>query len=292
MTNKDLHLALDQNLIQLSSKQKDEDEQTSHDVETGNLESITDFSQDYQNPPNNDHAEPPPTFKEWTEAIRQSPRLKLAIALLFLFLLLAGLWLTNQSSQSATNSLTQSTSTNSAIEANQAQLDTLNNQVLSLQQQVEQLKLSLQEQQNLIDTNSKDLNKEIQALAQKLQASNTKAASESIPSETGLNKTTSSKATPNKAIPNKESATTAPKKATNHWYVNIGTFSSKKSAQKLQNQLSTLGHSAQINTTSLENKPAYRVQLPGFKDREAAELAARQVMDKTNLNGLWAWKDE
>ncbi len=282
MTNKDLHLALDQNLIQLSSKQKDEDEQPPHDAETANLESITEFSQDYQNPPNNHHAEPPPTFKEWIEAIRQSPRLGLAIALLLLFLLLAGLWLTNKSSQPATNSLAQSTRTSSAIEANQAQLGALNNQVLSLQQQFEQLKLSLQEQQNLIDTNSKNLNKEIQALAQQLQASNTKAASKSIPSETDLSK----------AIPNKKSATTAPKKATNHWYVNIGTFSSKKSAQKLQKQLSALGHSAQINTTSLENKPAYRVQLPGFKDREAAELAARQVMDKTNLNGLWAWKDE
>lgn len=282
MTNKDLHLALDQNLIQLSSKQNDEDEQQLHDFETTNLEPITDFSQDYSNPPNNHHAEPPSIFKAWLEAIRQSPLLWLAITLLLLFLLLAGLWLTNQSSQSATNAITQSTSTSSAIEANQAQLDTLNKQVLLLQQEVEQLKLSLQEQQNLIDTNSKDLNKEIQALAQQLQVFNTKAASKPIPSETDLSK----------AIPNKESTTTAPKKATNHWYVNIGTFSSKKSAQKLQNQLSTLGHSAQINTTSLENKPAYRVQLPGFKNREAAELAARQVMDKTNLNGLWAWKDE
>lgn len=283
MTNKDLHLALDQNLIQLSSKQKDEDDQTSHDAKTSNLESITDFSQDYQNSHNNHHAEPPPTFKEWIEAIRQSPRLRLAIALLLLFLLLAGLWLTNQSSQSATDSFSQSTSTSSAIKANQAQLETLNNQVLLLQQEVEQFKLSLQEQQSLTNTNSKDLNKEIQALALQLQASKTKAASKPIPNEADLSK---------KDIPNKESATTTPKKATNNWYVNIGTFSSKKSAQKLQNQLSALGHSAQINATSLENKPAYRVQLPGFKDREAAELAARQVMDKTNLNGLWAWKDE
>jgi len=245
MTNKDLHLALDQNLIQLSSKQKDEGNQTSHDAETANLESITDFSQGYQNPANNHQTEPPPTFKEWIEAIRQSPRFRLTIALLLLFLLLAGLWLTNQSNQSATDSFSQSTSTSSAIKANQAQIETLNNQVLLLQQEVEQLKLSLQEQQNLIDTNSKNLNKEIESLTQQLQASNTKAASKPILSETDLSK----------AIPNKESATTAPKKATNHWYVNIGTFSSKKSAQKLQNQLSTLGHSAQINTTSLENKP-------------------------------------
>lgn len=283
MTNKDLHLALDQNLIHLSSKQKDEGDQTPHDTETANLESITDLSQGYQNPANNHYPEPPPTFKEWIEAIRQSPRFRLAITVLLLFLLLAGLWLTNQSSQSETDTFTQSTSTSSAIKANQAQLETFNNQVLLLQQEVEQLKLSLQEQQNLIDTNSKDLNKKIEALAQQLQASKTKEASKPIPSKTELRK---------KDIPNKESATTTPKKATNHWYVNIGTFSSKKSAQKLQNQLSTLGHSAQINTTSLENKPAYRVQLPGFKNREAAELAARQVMDKTNLNGLWAWKDE
>ena len=281
MTNKDLHLALDQNLIQLSRKH-DEDDQTPHDAETANLESITDFSPDDQNSPNNHHAEPPPTFKEWIEAIRQSSRLRLTIALLLLFLLLAGLWLTNQSSQSETDTFTQSTSTSSAIKVNQTQLETLNNQVLLLQQEVEQLKLSLQEQQSLINTNSKDLNKEIQALSLQLQAPKAKVASKPILSEADLSK----------AIPNKESATTAPKKATNHWYVNIGTFSSKKSAQKLQNQLSTLGHSAQINTTSLENKPAYRVQLPGFKNREAAELAARQVMDKTNLNGLWAWKDE
>lgn len=287
MTNKDLNLALDQNLIQLSSKQKDEDERQPHDVETANLEPITDFAQDYQDPSNNHHAEPPSIFKTWLDAAQQSRLLWLAITFLLLVLLLAGLWLPYQGGPSATDSFNQITSTNSAIEANQVQLETLNNQMLSLQQQVEQLKLSLHEQQSLIATNSKDLNKEIQVLAHQLQISNTAATSKPVPSEVS-----SSKAIPTKATPNKESATTAPKKTTNHWYVNIGTFSSKKSAKKLQNQLSALGHSAQINTTSFENKPAYRVQLPGFKDREAAELAARQVMDKTNLNGLWAWKDE
>jgi|GEM_PF-660212 len=279
MTNKDLNLALDQNLIQLSSKQKDVDEQQPHDLETANLEPITGFTQDDQNPPNKHHAEP----RSSLDAIQQSPLLWLSIALLLLLLLLAGLWLTNQSNQSATDSFNSVSSTNQSIEANQAQLEKLNNKVLSLQQQIEQLKLSLHEQQSLITTSSEGMNKEIRALSHQLQTSKAKATS---------NPTPTSEAIPGKATSSKESNTPAPKKTTNNWYVNLGTFSSKKSAQRLQKQLSVLGHSAQINTTSLEDKLAYRVQLPGFTDRESAELAARQVMDKTNLNGLWAWKDE
>ena len=121
MTNKDLNLALDQNLIQLSSKQKDVDEQQPHDLETANLEPITGFTQDDQNPPNKHHAEP----RSSLDAIQQSPLLWLSIALLLLLLLLAGLWLTNQSNQSATDSFNSVSSTNQSIEANQAQLEKL-----------------------------------------------------------------------------------------------------------------------------------------------------------------------
>ncbi|MEZ5529462.1 MAG: SPOR domain-containing protein [Porticoccaceae bacterium] len=78
------------------------------------------------------------------------------------------------------------------------------------------------------------------------------------------------------------------KKANTLWSLNLGTFSSQEAARSLKEKISKLGYQATMNETTLGGKPAYRVQLPGFKSREAAEKVAGQLMNKTNLNGLWA----
>tara|TARA_R110001599_G_scaffold68948_1_gene194007 strand:- start:276 stop:1013 length:738 start_codon:yes stop_codon:yes gene_type:complete len=78
--------------------------------------------------------------------------------------------------------------------------------------------------------------------------------------------------------------------ASAHWHVNVGTFSTNEAATQLKKQIDAIGYQAEINHVSLDEKIVYRVQLPGYKDRETAENAAREIMDKTNLNGLWAWE--
>ena len=78
--------------------------------------------------------------------------------------------------------------------------------------------------------------------------------------------------------------------ASAHWHVNVGTFSTNEAATQLKKQIDAIGYQAEINHVSLDDKIVYRVQLPGYKDRETAENAAREIMDKTNLNGLWAWE--
>ena len=75
-----------------------------------------------------------------------------------------------------------------------------------------------------------------------------------------------------------------------HWHVNVGTFSNNEAATQLKKQIDAIGYQAEINHVSLDDKIVYRVQLPGYKDRETAENTAREIMDKTNLNGLWAWE--
>lgn len=72
------------------------------------------------------------------------------------------------------------------------------------------------------------------------------------------------------------------------WSLNLGTFSSKEAANTLQKTVNKLGYPPTVTATSLKGKTAYRVQLPGFNSREAAEKVADQLMNKTNLNGLWA----
>ena len=155
----------------------------------------------------------------------------------------------------------------SIIKGINTKFETLNKQLLSLQQQLDQITLSIGEQQQLIATSSLDLNAGIQNLSQQIKIAITPKAETKKPD-------------------------TVKKISTKDWHVNLGTFSTHNAALKLQKKLSTLGHSVQINTTSFDNKTAYRVQLPGFKDRNSAEQAARRIMDQTNLNGLWAWKDE
>lgn len=75
-----------------------------------------------------------------------------------------------------------------------------------------------------------------------------------------------------------------------HWHVNLGTFSTNEAATQLRKQIDAIGYQAEINHVSLDEKIVYRVQLPGYKDRETAEKTAREIMDKTKLNGLWAWE--
>jgi len=278
MTNKDLNLALDQNLIQPSETQQNstqEPSSTPH-YEAANLDTTmspgADSSNNYQRQHNRYNKTPSSFVATWLAKLHTFPWLASGLIVInLLFLLLAGLWLSNHNSQSAEIISPKPMPFNSS---DVKTIEDINENLMTLQTKVEQIKLTLHEQQRLIATSSKDLSNDIEQLNQKLDTIKLLTKEKSKPA------------------PKKEVSKPIAEKPATHWYVNIGTFSSKDAARRLQKQLLTLGHSVQINTTSFDNKPAYRVQLPGFKDREAAESAARQIMEKTNLNGLWAWKDE
>lgn len=307
MTNKDLNLALDQNLIQPEETQQssvqeqptrlhpnhnrnheaanfDTSKNDSSNSDSPNINSLEtnpgimssstmESSYGYQSKSGRYRKGSSSLLTTWISTLknRTFPWLSIGIiSINLIFLLLVGLWLLNQN-----HSSTEITSSKAKLAGlSTAPNESINQQLTALQTKMEQIELTLHEQQRLIATSSQDLNQKIQQLGTQVEAI----------------KTPKTKKEPPKATP--PPPKTVIKQPKTQWYVNIGTFSSKDAAQRLKKQLLTLGHTVQINTTSFDNKPAYRVQLPGFKDRESAENTARQIMNKTNLNGLWAWKDE
>ena len=250
MTNKDLNLALDNSFIQPTSIS--EDERSNQTTPKAPMPTHTKCDAT---------TTPKPSKLPRGLALESSHYKWLVIAVVFinmLFLLLAGLWLSAQEEPPREMIITAAPKADKNAEP---MLNELNDKLLSLDQKLDQLQLTVSEQQRLIASSALDLDKRLQALS--LQSKST------LKTET--------KKTP---LPPKS------------WYVNLGTFSTKEAALKLQKQVQDLGPQVQINTTSLDNKTAYRVQLPGFKDRESAEKIAHQIMAETNLNGLWAWKDD
>lgn len=282
MTNKDLNLALDKHLIQPeddapspSSNQFNRTNFTA--AEPGDdalIEESRPRSDRLQANTRDHHREP--LFPQWLTDTKQ-PFLWLSVALVsinLIFLLIAGIWLSGLNDQTTDRQSQLSVSTEQQLSN---QLTSLDEQLTEIQQRLDQLTLSVSEQQQLIATSANDLTKELESLtAQQALLSNRVIKAES----TAATDTATKNKTP--------TSPTAQKK----WHVNLGTFSTKEAAMRLQKQLLALGHSVQVNSTSIENKTAYRVQLPGFEDRESAERVAKQIMDKTRLNGLWAWKDE
>jgi hypothetical protein len=60
------------------------------------------------------------------------------------------------------------------------------------------------------------------------------------------------------------------------WYVNLGSFTSAKEASDLKEKMLTTGYQP--------------VVLSGFKNRKSAEVAAKLLMEQTNLDSLWVWQ--
>ncbi|MEH6616247.1 MAG: SPOR domain-containing protein [Porticoccus sp.] len=258
MTRKDLNLALDNSFIQPAPISDDEiNNQTAPKIPTPPHKQCDTAENTIAIPTSSKLPGKPPSRL----TLEPSGYKWLVIAVVFinmLFLLLAGLWLSTQEQPPREMTIAAAPKADKNAER---ELNELNGKLLSLDQKLDQLQLTLSEQQRLIASSALDLDKRFQALS--LQLKNTP--------ETETKKT---------LLPTKA------------WHVNLGTFSTKETVLKLQKQIQALGHQIQINTTSIDNKTAYRVQLPGFQNRASAEEIARQIMEQTNLNGLWAWKDD
>ncbi|MFT4518743.1 MAG: hypothetical protein ACI9JM_001128 [Halioglobus sp.] len=76
------------------------------------------------------------------------------------------------------------------------------------------------------------------------------------------------------------------------WYINLGNFDGKEVALELQQRLQAIGLQSQIKTSASADTTSFLVVLPGFSDRESAELAAKQIMEQTDLNSLWVAQEE
>ena len=76
------------------------------------------------------------------------------------------------------------------------------------------------------------------------------------------------------------------------WNVNLGSFQDKKEAIALQQKVQATGYEPDIITHISENMATHKVAITGFTDRDSAEAAAKNLMEKTNLNSLWVWKNE
>jgi len=202
-----------------------------------------------------------PTVQTWLTITIATGIVLLNIA----FLIWAGLWLNEQgTNQPASTSTLNGTALSASIKsATTPELRKIEEQLLALHAQVDQLNLRIADQQQILSANLTDIARQLKQ--QQLETS-TKAISPAL----------------SPAKPKPEA----------NWYVNLGTFSSKAAAEKLQQRIKALEYSAVITTATINNRAAYRVQLPGFLDRDSAENTAQKLMQQTKLNGLWAWKDE
>jgi hypothetical protein len=205
MTNKDLNLALDQNLIQPAETQQNSTQEpstTSHN-EAANFDTTmnpgTDSSNNYQRQHNRYNKTPSSLLATWFNKIHNFPWLASGLIVInLLFLLLAGLWLSNHNSQSDTITSSKTMPFNSSeVET----IESINQNLVALQTKVEQIELTLHEQQRLIATSSKDLSHDIEQLNHQ------------------LNTIKLSNREQGKPAPKKEVSKPIAKKPVTHWYV-------------------------------------------------------------------------
>ena len=68
------------------------------------------------------------------------------------------------------------------------------------------------------------------------------------------------------------------------WQINLGHFDTRDEAVSMQRELAALGYTADIATA---DDAGVTLLLGGFGERKLAELAAKDIMQRTRLNGLW-----
>jgi cell division protein FtsN len=243
MTDKDLNLSLDQSLL----KSRRESDQRDSPVAAAQTLSEPTMTADY---PGLDQPKAErPQHTEWLLIAVLASNLLMVIAIIFLLI-------QQPDTNNSADKLAPAEDNNRLLlESKMDQMDRQFAQSIGqLNQQLEQLQVSLLDQQRQQTSALLDLSENIKQSGSDLKR-------EII-----------------------ETTTSA------HWHVNLGTFSTNEAATQLKKQIDAIGYQADINHVSLDDKIVYRVQLPGYKDRETAESTAREIMDKTNLNGLWAWE--
>lgn len=243
MTDKDLNLSLDQSLL----KPRRETDQRDTSANTAQSLAEPDLTADH-----------PGLDQPKTERPQQTEWLLIAVLVSNLLMVITIIFLLTQQpdTSSSADKLTPTENNNRLLlESKMDQMDQQFEQSIGqLNLQLEQLQVSLLDQQRQQISALLDLSENIEQKGGDLKKEST------------------------------ETTTSA------HWHVNVGTFSTNEAATQLKKQIGAIGYQAEINHVSLDDKIVYRVQLPGYENRETAENTAREIMNKTNLNGLWAWE--
>jgi hypothetical protein len=76
------------------------------------------------------------------------------------------------------------------------------------------------------------------------------------------------------------------------WNVNLGSFQNKKEAIAVQQKVQAAGYQSTIKTLTVERITTHKLAIAGFVDQNSAEAAAKNLMDKIDLDSIWVWKDE
>ena len=71
------------------------------------------------------------------------------------------------------------------------------------------------------------------------------------------------------------------------WFVNLGTFSERTSAENLHKRARTVETDAEIITITANQRPLYRVRISGFDSQQTAELKAQELQTILSLSGIW-----
>lgn len=72
-----------------------------------------------------------------------------------------------------------------------------------------------------------------------------------------------------------------------NWSINVGTFSDRRSAEKLLAKVQGIVERAEIQTITADNRSLYRIRAIGYRSRRAAELQAQSLQAAIGLSGLW-----
>lgn len=72
-----------------------------------------------------------------------------------------------------------------------------------------------------------------------------------------------------------------------NWFINVGTFSDRGSAEKLLTKVQDIAERAEIQIVTADNRSLYRIRASGYRSRRAAELQAESLQAATGLSGLW-----
>ena len=71
------------------------------------------------------------------------------------------------------------------------------------------------------------------------------------------------------------------------WFVNLGTFSERISAESLKQRAKAIYANVELVTVQANQRSLYRVRARGFSSQQVAELKAQQLQAALELGGVW-----
>jgi cell division septation protein DedD len=210
--------------------------------------------------------------------------------------------------ESPETTMSKSTDVEGSVQ-NSTRIETLEQQIHDLKQSLQSLKLDVNNQQNLqqYDESIESKLESIEAPLNHTEGASTTIEATKIKTAPVANSNadqavplTSPLPTPN--IPTEEHRETgAPSlplttpvkdnqpgvKEPNLWFVNLGTFSERSSAEILNNRAKAIYAEVELITIKANKRSLFRVRASGFPSQHLAELKAQELQAALELGGVW-----